>query len=210
MAEQYQFLRYYLPGSLLLLYTTILTVPNLSPDTFFGPINLERIVAIFVGLLTINYTVGYLIYVPYNYRYEKLAIDPNRRQVIEYINRLAKEANCRDFIKCDAQRKEFLDLVYHSNYRAGSELQIDSDIIATLKNHLSNYAARYVCGTLIPLSLIPVIPFVWYILLRAGIGFTWNVPFSLLVITLILITSLLLSIDRERVLLEAFQLEEFD
>ncbi len=209
MAELYQFLRYYLPGSLLLLYVLLFIIPNLSTDTL-NIIGLDNLLAVFVGLLALNYAIGYLVYIPFNYRYEKIAMNPERRHALDYIARLAEEAECGSLLKCDTQKKEFLDLVYHSKFESSSGLKINPEIVATLKNHLSNYAARYVCGTYVPILLIPVMFFALFILKFAGIGFAMNnVWFSFFVLLLVLVVSLGLSMDRERVLTETFTLEEF-
>ena len=208
MTELYQFLRYYLPGSLLLMYIGLFIIHVLAPATF--DIGLDKILAVFVGLLAANYAVGYLVYVPFVYKYEKMAMNSEKRPALGYILRLAKEEECENYLRCDTQKKEFLDLAYHSNYESASELRIHPEIIATLKNNLSNYAARYVCGTYVPLAVIPGIILTIPTLAFVEISFELkNVWFIFVALTAVLSISLLLSMDRERVLNETFALEEF-
>lgn len=163
VSEQYRFMRYYLPGSLLLIYMIGLIVPNLS-DEAIGLLNPQAIIGIFAGAFVASPTIGYMIYGFYNHIYEHWAGKKEERYALKYLEDLefVKENN-RDHYKkqlrCFIQKKEFLDLLYHSTLEKDGEIKIDSKIIETLKNHLSNFAARVVCGLFVPLfSFLLLLP----------------------------------------------------
>lgn len=205
----YQFLRYYLPGSLLLIYSSLFVIPLMDPNTFVG-LSLDKIIAVFVGLLAANYAIGYLVYIPFSYKYEKVAVDPDRRPSLKFIESMAKSVGCETYFRCGTQKKEFLDLVYHANIETRLGLKIHHEIVNTLKNHLSNYAARYVCGTFVPFAIIPAMILTIPLLSFVGIGFQLrNLWFLLFALAVVILISLFLSMDRERVLDETFALEEF-
>lgn len=208
MAEIYQFLRYYLPGSLLLIYSSLFIVPFIDPNTFIG-LSLDKMIAVLVGLLGANYAIGYIVYIPFNYKYEKLAVNPEKRPSLKLIALMAKKEGFDNYLRCGTQKKEFLDLVYHSNIETTSNLKIHPEIVNTLKNHLSNYAARHVCGTYVPIAIVPVVFLTLPLLTFVGISFQLsNFWFVFPTLIMVLAISVSLSIDRERVLNETFVLEE--
>ena len=113
-------MRYYLPGSLFFTYLLILIIPNLSPMTIEClQENLGQTVAIISGLLGASPIAGYIIYSVFNeYDYECLA--KKNRPALEYLKKLDfialehERKHFSDQLRCFLQKKEFLDLIYHT------------------------------------------------------------------------------------------------
>lgn len=214
MPERYTFLRYYLPGSLFITYMLILIIPNLAQQP-------EDLVVAIVGAFGASPVVGYLIYALYNNHYEEKAKDTNRRGALRYLSELRfvkEDGERKDYkalLESDKQKKEFLDLVFWSNCKAAkneADIDINPEIVQVLKNHLSSYAARTVCGIYVP--LVSVIGFgvvqILGIVSQSPDGpiFAWKPLFVFLWFAMLVLVSLPLLYDRDRVLDEAFQLEE--
>jgi len=231
LSEQYRFLRYYLPGSLFLIYLLIPIIPFLISAGF--PMR-ENLVALLVGGFGISPVIGYLIYAFYNREYEEIARDSNSRGALDYIIKLdfvekpergiyqaLLESDNGDEEETFIRRKEFLDLVFWSICTNDSGINTSSSVVEVLGNHLSNYAARIVCGLYVPLSsgfcflafllgscffgLIPGLRLQCY---DVPIFFALNLFFICLWFVVLLLISIFLLHDSPRVLREAFQLEE--
>lgn len=205
-------MRYYLPGSLFLIYMMILVIVNLPAQTI-KTLSQEALVGIFTGAFVASPTIGYLIYAFYNHLYEHWAGDVTKRPALKYLEDLSftSEKNrpyIRGNLRCFIQKKEFLDLIYHSSSNNG-EMKIDTEILNTLKNHLSAFAARIVCGFFVPIFCIPSFLLVWKALSLINIDFAWNALFTIFSILAIAIISIVLLIDCMRVLYEAYQLEVY-
>jgi len=193
----------------------ILTIPNLSDDA----INLLRsqvIIGIFTGAFVASPTIGYIIYGFYNHLYEHWAMKKEWRGALRYIENLEfvgdekHKKRYKRMLRCDIQKKEFLDLIYHSTLEKNGEIKIDPKIFETLKNNLSAFAARVVCGFFVPVIFcIPSYFLVWYTLSLFGLNFTWRGWFPLPSIAIIFLLSIVLILDCKRVLYEAYQLEEY-
>jgi len=216
-------MRYYLPGALFLIYLMILTIPYLPRREIPFALALyeqpNAIIGIFTGAFVISPVVGYLIYGFYNHLYERMAMDTDRRGALKYIEDLPfesceeKKDHYKKMLRCDIQKKEFLDLIYHSNFKSGnSPIEFDSKIIDTLKGHLSNFSARYVCSVFVPIFCFLAWLLIWLILKAYNLSFTFSIPqqmqffFSILGICFV---SAILYWDCKRVLFEAYQLEEY-
>lgn len=216
MSEQYRFMRYYLPGSLFLIYLMILIIPNLSAEAIeILSDHTPAIIGIFTGAFVASPIIGYLVYAPYNYVYEHWAGKRTTRGALRYIEDLEfvndnDRAGYQKNLRCITQKKEFLDLVYHSTLKKNvGEIKIDPKIVETLKNIVSNFAARIVCGFFVPLfCLFLVYPSV-EILKLFGLTLELNIFFLLVSILFIGALSFVLLLDSKRVLYEAYQLEEY-
>lgn len=213
MSEQYRFMRYYLPSSLFLIYVMILTIPNLSAETLKF-LSQQAIIGIFTGAFVASPIIGYLIYAFYNCLYEYLAGKRTLRPALRYIEDLTfvndnKRARYKEKLKCFIQKKEFLDLIYHSTLEKNGEIKIDREILGTLKNHLSAFAARVVCGLFVPLLCIPSYFILRQVLSFFGVNFTSSSPLLITSIVIIIILSGVLLWDCQRVLYEAYQLEAY-
>jgi hypothetical protein len=208
MSEQYRFMRYYLPGSLLLFYLVLLMVASLSAESLRCILNHDGIIAVFLGFFGASPVIGYLVYAFYDPVYEYLSRYKKRRHALALIEEWAEKKN-RTF-KSPVQRKEFLDLVYHASSRNGHH-DIDQNILETMKNHLSNYSARVICGALVPM-IAAIVYFAFIILIAYGIipqlrlSINWGLWLTFSAI--ILIASAFLYLGRSRVLRETFALEE--
>ncbi|MCW3985311.1 MAG: hypothetical protein NWE91_02740 [Candidatus Bathyarchaeota archaeon] len=217
MSEQYRFMRYYLPGSLFFTYLLILIILNLSPNTIKSlQDNWGQIGGIILGLLGASPIAGYIIYSVYNeYDYERLS--KKNRPALEYIENLdfiEDKTRCKhyqDQLRCFLQKKEFLDLIYHTTLIKSKEdnLKIGPEILQTLKNHLSNFATRRVSGLWVPFfSFLFLFPTA--ILLGIfDVSFTIRLPYTIGMFLVILIISFVLLHGHKRVLYEAYTLEVY-
>ena len=220
-------MRYYLPGSLFFTYLLILIIPNLSPITIeYLQKNSGQIVAIISGLLGASPIAGYIIYSVFNeYDYERLA--KKNRPALEYIKELdfiknnkRNHEHFKDQLRCFLQKKEFLDLIYHTTlinrasvrYSEEENLEIRPEIIQTLKNHLSNFAARRVSGLWVPIFSTVFFLFFIFAAMLLGIfdvSFTIRLPYTIGMLLVILLISFVLLHGHKRVLFEAYKLEEY-
>jgi len=213
-------MRYYLPGSLFFTYLLILIILNLSPMTIESlQKNSGQIVAIISGLFGASPIAGYIIYSVFNeYDYECLA--KKNRPALEYIKELdfiknneRNYTHFRDQLRCFLQKKEFLDLIYHTTLIKGDKenLKIGPEVLQTLKNHLSNFAARRVLGFWVP--FFSFVFFLFFIPTAMSLGifdvsFT-RLPYTIGMFLVIFIISVVLLLGHKRVLYEAYILEGY-
>lgn len=218
MAEEYQFLRYYLPGSLFLFYVAILLVPNSSVYSSIvssdGTLSLGiNLVGLLVSLIGVSPIIGFIIYAFYNPYYERRAVASDRG-AFEYLKteKFTKNTKIKAelILSSDKQRKEFLDLVVHTK-GIGSNLEVDSDIRDLMKGHLSKYAARIVCGFYVPIfsTIVVLTLFLIGVFSPTTLSFNWQPHFLIPAALLISFLSIRFLRDNERVIQEAFILEEY-
>lgn len=209
MSEQYRFMRYYLPGSLVLFYSTLLIVASLSVNDVLSILNKDGIIAVFLGFLGASPLLGYLIYAPYAEMYEHISKNIERRRSLAIVKKWAEDKGYE--FRDDTQRKEFLDLV--NNAGSGKDdPAIGSEVLDIMRNHLSNYSARMICGALVPVfAFIVYAIFLVLIYFRIVPSLSLGINSWLLVPSLAIIgfASLFLLWGRNRVLDEYFDLEEF-
>ena len=199
-------MRYYLPGALFLAYLLSFIVLSLPLDTIKS-IEWIEILGVLLGALGASPVVGYLIYAFYNeFIYELLARWATIRHALEYLEALGFDKE-----KSFLQKKEFIDLVYHSALAGTGKdtLKIDPEILKTLKGHLSNFATRVTCGALVPILLIPAM-FITVMTLQDvfAVSLIFR-PLVILYMLGIVVLSTVLLLGCMRVLREAYQLEEY-
>ena len=81
--EEYQFLRYFIPGSLFVIYTTLIIYPALSLEILlFLEKNPEIVLGIIGGVFAGSLAFGYLVYTLYDtFLYNIIAMNPKRRKL---------------------------------------------------------------------------------------------------------------------------------
>ena len=144
--EEYQFLRYFIPGSLFVIYVTLLVLPNLNPQLFpYLSSNPETILAIVAGAFGASLAFGYLIYSFYDLVfYNFLAMKfPNKRKILGYMKE--KIEGWDDVSEPD--KKEFLDMLYRLPGDANKNEQVSS----LTRGIWSHFNARIVSATCVPL-----------------------------------------------------------
>jgi len=207
-----------MPGSLLLFYLALLLIPNTSIISFVlssqEPFSLTmQVLSLLIALIGISPAIGFLIYAFYNPYYERRATETDRG-AFEYLKNIEpdvkKNAKYQQIVSCQEQKKEFLDLLVHTNAK-DTLLSSETEIKEIMKGHLSNYAARIVCGFFVPICLAIVMFGVAIIGYFKPCIVTFLPNYWLLIPTLMLIgvVSARLLLGSERVVQEAFILEEF-
>jgi hypothetical protein len=191
----------------------IFVLPNL---TSAADIAANDFIGIFAGAFVASPIIGYLIYAWYPPYYENISKNSDRRGALKYIKDLefiedTKKEDYRKLLKCHTQRKEFLDLIFSSTHKH-AEVNFDSEAVKTIKNHLSNYAARIVCGKYVLIANLisaVLIGIPGSFLPNGQPVFTWNPLFVALWLGLSFTMSYRLLRDAPRVLDEAYRLEEY-
>jgi len=158
--------------------------------------------------------VGYIIYSVYNeLEYERFAKE--NRPALKYIEKLYfikdedERRRYQDQFRCFLQKKEFLDLIYHTT-STKNNLKIRPEILQTLKNHLSNFAARRISGLWVPIFSFLFSVLTAIILLGIfDVSFTIRLPYTIVMFLVILIISFVLLYGHKRVLREAYILEGY-
>lgn len=220
--ERYQFLRYYLPGSLFFTYAAIVLIPALQT-----PSSIDVAVGVFGGIIIASPVIGYLIYIPFNFLYDYYFSQRWDREALDFIKD-AKFMN-KDYqetyknkIATYSKQKELIDLFLHLDYVSAREdtriakkpdANINPQILNTLQNQLNNFAARTVCGLFTPIASIA---FTIVLVQFSRMNNVFFRPFYfqnifLLIFSLVVIAviSILLIIGSTKVLDEAFVLENY-
>ena len=85
--EQYQFLRYYIPGSLFIIYTSVLILPILDSTVFsYFKSHPETLLGVVGGVFGASLAFGYIIYTFYDtICYNKIGMDENKRPLLGYL-----------------------------------------------------------------------------------------------------------------------------
>lgn len=214
MSGQYRFMRYYLPGSLMILYMISFLIVNLSEESFELLVP-EALIGIFSGAFVASPTLGYLLYSFYTHIYEHWEKNRDWRTALTYIDEFKfikdqrKQEHYKRQLRCFLQKKEFLDLIYHSTLDGSQGIRFDQGLAETLKNHLSIFAARFVCGLLVPVFCIPLTPLLAWTLGIFGTTFTLRLELSLLLSAVVCAASFSLLLGYKRILFEAYQLEAY-
>jgi hypothetical protein len=214
--EQYQFLRYYMPGFLFFTYLAIMLV---SARLTFEIPDIQTIVGIFGGIIIASPVIGYIIYIPYNCFYERIWSRSKKREVLNFMTKAIFEEkldafNLKEYeraVKNFGKKKELIDLILHIDIKNEGAIKVNNEILNTLQNQLNNFSARVVMGFFTPIAstcvLIPII--IVYLGLNGNAFFNFaSYAFAFSVIG-ILVISILLLMGVMRVLTEAFILENY-
>ena len=217
--EEYKFLRYYIPGSLFLIYLASLTIPNLAvinQNTL-----LERwdiVLSAIVGSFVISPAIGYVIYSFYDWLfYNRIATYSKWRTTFRLINERAPE-----ILDTTNKKKEFLDLLFRIHYSSehnSSEPEINPSILETMRGMWNHFNARITCAVFVP--IFSVITFgLLYICdiglssfeifrFRSFIFWAHHIPFQAVSLLIIILLSLGLGIGSSRPYQETCRLEEY-
>jgi hypothetical protein len=150
--QGYQFLRYFIPGSLYVIYLMSFVIPNLAESIACYLLNKpEVLLGIVGGAFGASLSIGYVIYSFHDTAlYNHLAMREKWRDIPRYLKKeIATWKNLSN-----EERKEFLDLLYlHSG-----EDTANQQFSATIRGMWSHFNARIVCS--LWASLLSVISFV--------------------------------------------------
>ena len=204
--DEYQFLRYYIPGSLYVIYVTALVFPILSPQVFnYLAKNPDVFLGTVGGVFAASLAIGYLIYSFYDWvEYNETAMGEKKKKLFAYIEREAP--GWKDLP--EPEQKESLDMIYltfgdpAANERASNQI----------RGMWSHYNARKVCYKFVPLFaaitvLLSLIPDLFMTKKLYAIPGHWE--WLLLAVAAILIVSVTLRQGAQRPLNEATTLDYF-
>ena len=154
--DEYQFLRYFIPGSLYVIYTTALIIPFLDPSVInFFKGDTSALLGVVGGAFGASLAIGYIIYTFYDtFGYTKrLFKDPEKRKMLGYLN-----DNIQDWKEpLDASKKEFLDMLWIKL----SENNSGERFFATVRGMWSHFNARVVCYKYVPIFAGSSVPLIW-------------------------------------------------
>jgi len=185
VAEEYRFLRYYIPGSLCLTYTFILVLFNSNENLInYLRTNPIQILGAAIGLFAISPAIGYIIYQFYDwivYRSRWISKNREKRIALIKIDEWAEEEKISSFLD-DVKKKEFIDFALYFGFEK-AEFNVSERIGETIRGFWSHANARLTCSIcVLPSSLILFFLFA----LTVNQIFPWNIvtlkPFGLLVI----------------------------
>lgn len=146
MFEEYRFLRYYIPGSLYVIYMAFLVAPYLSENIrdYLLLKNPNVLLGLFAGAFGASLALGYVIYTIYDsILYEKLAMK-KERPILEYLmNRINGWCNLENY-----EKKEFIDTLYHLL----GESDRNEQFVRKIRGIWSNFNSRVVCSIFVPFS----------------------------------------------------------
>ena len=211
-----------MPGALFLFYVAILLIPTTSLFSSLIPSNdisqVISVLSLLVAAIGVSPVIGFLIYAFYNPYYERRAAEPDRGTFI-YLKNLSfvpekERARYQSLLVCDKQRKEFIDLVEHTNC-TNQKFSVDTDVKDLLRGHLSKYAARMVCGffaSIFSIAVSTVVLIGLFLIKNLALttfSFDLHPEYLILSLPLIVVISLRLLKGSERVIQEAFILEEY-
>ena len=151
--EEYQFLRYFIPGSLYVIYTTALITPFLDPSVInFFENDPSALLGIVGGALGASLALGYIIYTFYDtFLYNRWAMNFENRVSLRYLAekiegwddpRKPQNTNCIN----DYQKKMFLDMLWIGFDKDNLSERYDK----TLRGMWSHLNARKVCYLFVP------------------------------------------------------------
>jgi len=204
MTEQYQFLRYYIPGSLSLIYFFGLILANMG-DEAFRLLNHPALISLVVGLFASSPALGYVIYLFYDWTlYNKIASCEERRA----LTLLDTWANTEHFRKGErwqsVRRKELVDFaLYLRPHDCG--LRISGNVTETIRGFWSNANARITSAIYVPIA--SGIMFAIFVLLKPPI--TISVCSTAFAFLGIMVFSVCIGLPAKRTIREAFALEEY-
>lgn len=207
--EEYQFLRYFIPGSLFVIYTTLMTFPILSstaidyllrhPDFLLGIIG-----GAFAGSLAF----GYIIYTFYDtVLYNRFAMNVEKRLLLQYLPTQIKKG------KWDSLDEHEKKMIMEMIHVAGKDTKDCDRFYNIVRGWWSHFNARWVCLLFVPLlSGISVIFLYSFDVIISGRIFAFTLPNLILYIPIaivIAIVSLVLKTGAKKPFNEAAQLEYY-
>ena len=210
MSEEYRFLRYYIPGSLFLIYLSGLILANSNERVmqYLSTISILQILGAFIGFFAISPPIGYMIYQIYDWTmYRRLAMCREKRKTLQLIDDWAKE---EEVTLEDVKKKELIDFAFYFSLKE-SNFKMSDQIGEIIRRFWSHVNARLVCSIYVPsfsllfffLVLIPItnVILAWDI-------FTLDLLKTVLILFYVVIFSVFLGYPALETMKEAFALEE--
>jgi len=203
MPEQYQFLRYYIPGSLSLAYLFLLVLVN-TGERIFDLLIGTGTVSVVIGTFTLSPALGYVIYQFYDtLLYNRIARCKKRKA----LNLLDTWADAKGFPKGDnwesTRRKELIDFILYSS-ATDSSFEISDQLADTIRGFWSHINARIVSSVFVPIS-----SGILFLLLNSLRPIEINGLSTLSAVFAIIVLSIFIGYPSIRTIKEAFALEEY-
>ena len=206
--EEYQFLRYFIPGSLFVIYTIVLVLPILnSTVVLYFESNPDALLGIIGGGFAASLAFGYIIYTIYDTfgPYDRDVMKSKKRPLFKYLSE-----RIEDWDKFDKPKKKMFTEMLHIT---GADTKDCDRFYTIIRGFWSHFNARIVCCLWVP--IFSAITIFFLIILDFVVGskfFSFTFPNIFLYIPFtigIVIISLILVIGAERPRSEATTLEYF-
>ena len=148
--DEYQFLRYFIPGSLYVIYVVALLSPFFGNKVFellITQADSDAILGLIGGAFGVSLAFGYVIYTFYDTAgYNKIAMDPKNRPILRYleshINYSKEWKKLNNF-----EKKVALDVLCDSF----DDTEVSNRIAGKIRGIWSHFNARIVCGSYVPI-----------------------------------------------------------
>jgi len=232
MWESYQFLRYYIPGNLFLIYLILFLSPFLTVEA----ISLEVWVSAILGGFVISSPLGYILYSLYDQTFyvdisrgkkNPYFFRKNNRKILKIVKSWIEEDKEVDVSRIPKESlNSLIDFGLHSDLKNGwDEFIITSEILDTLRGFWSHHNARYVSSVFVPVASFIVWAISLITLSKTKAGFIGFHEYSWVVFLMIVILISILSIligrginftckpgwrpTTEKIRMEIYALEEY-
>jgi len=204
--EEYQFLRYFIPGSLFVIYTTLIAFPILSSTAIAMLGNPETLLGVIGGAFAGSLAIGYITYTFYDtFLYNRLAMNTKRRLLLQYLPTKIKEWDSLLL----HEKKMVMEMIHNT----GKDTEACDRFYNIIRGWWSHFNARWVCLLFVPLlSGFSVLFLLSLNIILGGEIFAFNLPnlFLYVPIALVIVTiSLVLKIGAENPFNEATQFEYY-
>lgn len=204
MSEQYQFLRYYIPGSLSLIYFFGLILASVG-ENVFQVLKNPALISLVVGVFAISPALGYVIYTFYDWTLYNRIARCSERRTLNLLDTWANEERFRRGERWeDVRRKELIDFALYSSLH-DSHFRTSNRITETVRGFWNHVNARLVSATFVPIASF--IFFALFVLLNPPISV--NAGNTVFAVTAILVLSACIGFPARRTIREAFALEEY-
>jgi hypothetical protein len=213
--DEYQFLRYFIPGSLFSIYTSILIFSVLTPEVlYYFTFHPEFLIGIITGIVGSALPFGYLLYSFFDSTlYQKVTWNIKRRRIISDLDEVIE--NFKDIAKNEpARAKIFVDMLW-IRFEDSDSSQKYSVVVRGTWSHL--------CARLTCCSIVPILSFIsYFIFVRFIVAYANSLPSNLIFqpftsenwfwgisVVVIILISICLCLGAKRPLKEGTTLESF-
>jgi len=204
VSEQYQFLRYYIPGSLALIYFLILILANIGERIFELSFSNEALTSLVLGAFVISPAIGYVIYLFYDWILYNRIAECCERETLHLLDRWAEEERFRRGERWRIKRKELIDFALYSRLE-DSDFEISDSIAETIRRFWNHINARLTSAVFVPIASVIFFGLFWSLRPLS----TLNIGCTLLTIMIMGIVSACIGFPAIRTIREAFALEEY-
>ena len=142
--DEYQFLRYFIPGSLAVIYIAFFLAPFIGDGVINNfKASPEGLLGIVGAAFGASLAIGYVIYTFYDTcSYNKAAMDSTKRRILHYLEK--QKPDCKKL--SEFEKKATLDMLYD----AFDDSSVSNRVASKARGMWSHFNARKVCAIYVP------------------------------------------------------------